>query len=197
MIYEVSQKAYFKMLFHCAKYPQQPVNGVLLGKQSGEHIDIIDAIPLLHHWTSLSPMMEIGLGVAQNHAESSGMQLVAYYQASCTLDDTALAPVGEVIASKIKSTFKHAVAFVIDGERIGSAAALVPYVSESGASWQKYKSSSFESGSQFQLSPPDVPTLAMSLVRREQRHLKFGDFDDHLEDVTIDWLNNSACMVSP
>ena len=26
-------------------------------------------------------------------------------------------------------------------------------------------------------------------------HQKFGDFDDHLEDVTIDWLRNNACNI--
>jgi hypothetical protein len=25
---------------------------------------------------------------------------------------------------------------------------------------------------------------------------KFGDFDDHLEDVSIDWLRNKVCMAA-
>lgn len=63
--YTVSAKAYFKIFFHAAKYPHLPVNGVLLGREDPESteetVEILDAIPLLHHWTSLSPMMEIGL----------------------------------------------------------------------------------------------------------------------------------------
>ncbi len=63
--YILSQKAYFKLYFHAAKYPHLTVNGVLVGKESSESgsliVEIDDVIPLLHHWTSLSPMMEIGL----------------------------------------------------------------------------------------------------------------------------------------
>jgi len=69
--YLISPEAYYKIFFHAAKHPHQPVNGVLLGMQdsgvvgtnaSGTgNITIADAVPLLHHWTSLSPMMEIGL----------------------------------------------------------------------------------------------------------------------------------------
>jgi hypothetical protein len=65
--YSVSAPAYFKIFFHAAKHPQSSVNGVLVGKEepSGT-ISIVDAIPLLHHWTSLSPMMEIGLDLVRN-----------------------------------------------------------------------------------------------------------------------------------
>jgi len=59
--YTLASPAYLKIWFHAAKYPHQPVNGVLLGKESEGTVQILDAVPLLHHWTSLSPMMEIGL----------------------------------------------------------------------------------------------------------------------------------------
>ena len=58
--YTLSEKAYFKVFFHASKRPHRQVNGVLLGKKEGAAILIEDAVPLLHHWTSLSPMMEIG-----------------------------------------------------------------------------------------------------------------------------------------
>jgi hypothetical protein len=41
------------------------------------------------------------------------MTLVGYYQASERLDDTALAPVGERVAQKIRDQFNDAVAFVV------------------------------------------------------------------------------------
>lgn len=58
----LSHRAYLSMLLHAAKYPHKNVNGVILGEASsiGE-IQGVRTIPLLHHWTSLSPMMEIGL----------------------------------------------------------------------------------------------------------------------------------------
>ncbi|KAJ3712945.1 hypothetical protein C8R42DRAFT_594049 [Lentinula raphanica] len=201
--YTVGQQAYLKTFFHAAKHPHLQVNGVLLGKKVSGTVEIIDAVPLLHHWTSLSPMMEIGLDLAGRHAESLELQLVGYYQACERLDDTALAPVGEKIASKVKEGFSDAVAFVIDGEKIGSPdnAALIPYLAQSpSSSWRPYTDAGavtpFSPGSLFSLSSPDSPAHAVSLVRDQQLHRKFGDFDDHLEDVTIDWLRNKAAMPS-
>ncbi|KAJ3786735.1 hypothetical protein GGU10DRAFT_350850 [Lentinula aff. detonsa] len=199
--YTVGELAYLKIFFHAAKHPHLQVNGVLLGKKVSETVEIIDAVPLLHHWTSLSPMMEIGLDLARRHAESLELQLVGYYQACERLDDTALAPVGERVASKVKEGFTHAVALVIDGDKIGSPdnAALIPYLAQSpSSSWRPYSDAGtavpFSSGSSFSLSPPDLPARAVSLVRDQQLQRKFGDFDDHLEDVTIDWLRNKAAM---
>jgi ER membrane protein complex subunit 8/9 len=60
--YTLADQAYLKIFFHAAKYPHRPANGVLVGTLSSTNSVLIqDAIPLLHHWTSLSPMMEIGL----------------------------------------------------------------------------------------------------------------------------------------
>jgi hypothetical protein len=65
----------------------------------------------------------------------------------------------------------------------------------------------------FKVVSGDLPRRAVSLVKDERRHQKFGDFDDHLEDVSIggfpsykgllnlfymvimtDWLRNGACF---
>lgn len=62
--YTISHVAYLKMILHSAKHPGQ-VNGVLLGQKNGSEVVVSDTIPLLHHWTSLSPMMEIGLDLVR------------------------------------------------------------------------------------------------------------------------------------
>ena len=59
--YTISHQAYVKIALHAAKYPHRLVNGVLIGDGKGGSVDIVDAVPLLHHWTSLSPSMEIGI----------------------------------------------------------------------------------------------------------------------------------------
>lgn len=40
-----------------------------------------------------------------------------------------------------------------------------------------------------------VPTHVHRLIREEQMQDKLGDFDDHLEDVSIDWLRNADCNI--
>ncbi|KDQ62525.1 hypothetical protein JAAARDRAFT_30427 [Jaapia argillacea MUCL 33604] len=195
--YTVSHQAYLKVILHSTKYPHKAVNGVLLGSLSGSrHVEIKDAVPLLHHWTSLSPMMEIGFDLARSYAQSQGLQVVGYYQACERLDDTALAPVGETLAGKIKEHFQDAVAFVVDGEVMKAGApALVPFLPSSSSSWRPVSVSPapFTEGSSFVLESSGTPARALYVVQRWQMHHKFGDFDDHLEDVTIDWLRNPDC----
>jgi hypothetical protein len=52
------------------QYPSSIVNGIVLGSppsaRSSGPIEIVDSIPLLHHWTSLSPSMEIGLELVRS-----------------------------------------------------------------------------------------------------------------------------------
>ncbi|RDB23719.1 ER membrane protein complex subunit 8 [Hypsizygus marmoreus] len=195
--YTISGPAYYKVFFHAAKHPHKAVNGVFVGKLVNGAVLVEDAIPLLHHWTSLSPMMEIGLDLAGQYADSLGLTLVGYYQASDRLDDTSLVPVGEKIAGKLKAGFADAVAFVIDGEKLGTGeAALIPYVSSSSSSWRPYSGdvAPFAEKSKFKLAFNDLPQRAIALVRDEHLHRKFGDFDDHLEDVSIDWLRNKASL---
>jgi hypothetical protein len=50
-----------------------------------------------------------------------------------------------------------------------------------------------ENSPQFRLEEPErSPAAALVAIREQSLHHQFGDFDDHLEDVTIDWLRNSG-----
>jgi hypothetical protein len=65
--YHLEDLAYAKLILHALKYPHQTVNGVLLGHPpSSGIVVIVDAVPLQHHWTNLSPMMEVGLGMVRS-----------------------------------------------------------------------------------------------------------------------------------
>ncbi|QRV95602.1 hypothetical protein RhiJN_23620 [Ceratobasidium sp. AG-Ba] len=186
--FTISHKAYTKVIVHAAKYPHAPVNGVLIGKASTGNGTVLveDAIPLLHEWTSLSPMMEIGLDMARTHAESMGMTLLGYYQATQRLDDTeGLSPVGQRIASNLKDKYKDAFALVVDSVSIASTTTppLIPYTSNSSQSWSRTNFSPT-----FALADPDSPARALEIIRKDSAYASFGDFDDHLQDVSVDWL---------
>ncbi|KAG9088796.1 hypothetical protein FRC06_001847 [Ceratobasidium sp. 370] len=187
--FTISHKAYTKVIVHAAKYPHAPVNGVLIGRPTpsdGGPIVVEDAIPLLHQWTSLSPMMEIGLDLARSHAESMGMILLGYYQATQRLDDDeGLSAVGQRIASNLKDKFKDAFALVVDSASIASTTTppLILYTSSSGQSWTRTTFSPT-----FALVESDSPARALAIIRKDSAFASFGDFDDHLQDVTVDWL---------
>lgn len=55
-------------------------------------------------------------------------------------------------------------------------------------------SSSSSSSPTFVLSSPDLPTKALAAIR-EGRYKDVGDFDDHLEDIGADWLENREVMI--
>jgi hypothetical protein len=63
---------------------------------------------------------------ARSHAESVGLKLVGYYQASERINDTVLAPVGEKIAGRIKEGFKDAVALVVSSHK----GAMAPFTND-------------------------------------------------------------------
>src|SRR5712691_9440182 len=65
--FRLEDLAYAKIILHALKYPHQTVNGVLLGSPpSSGCVTIVDTVPLQHHWTNLSPMMEVGLGMVRS-----------------------------------------------------------------------------------------------------------------------------------
>jgi len=45
--------------------------------------------------------------------------------------------------------------------------------------------------SSFTLSSPSTPSVALAKIRAGVAS-ELGDFDDHLEDLTVDWLRNAA-----
>ena len=92
-------------------------------------------------------------------------------------------------------------ALVVSHHRIAACAdsdvSWQPYLTHTLTSWRPVSSEPppFTPGSAFQLADAQSSKRALALVRDARLHLKFGDFDDHLEDVTIDWLTNKECRI--
>ncbi len=61
--YNITERAYAKIILHCCKYPHLTVNGVVIGSISKESqtVQIQDAIPLFHSGIGLAPMLEVAL----------------------------------------------------------------------------------------------------------------------------------------
>lgn len=58
---QLSVSAYTVPLLHAAKYTSFSVCGALLGKIENSKLQITKAIPFFHHWTTLTPMLEVAL----------------------------------------------------------------------------------------------------------------------------------------
>ncbi|KAL7422424.1 hypothetical protein Q5752_003072 [Cryptotrichosporon argae] len=177
MEYTLTPLAATLPLLHAAKHHASTLNGVFLGvpsapssssSSSSSSVQITHAVPLLHHYTSLSPMMEIGLEMVYAHAAERGLDVVGYYQANEV--GGGLGRVGERVVDKLRARHSGAFGLVINNERILSE--------------QPYD------------VPPGVkltlPGLHLRALLDADVHLGLGDFDDHLEDVRVDWIGNPA-----
>ncbi|KAJ2959343.1 hypothetical protein NQZ79_g5131 [Umbelopsis isabellina] len=203
--YTVRERAYALPLLHAARYPSSEVCGVLLTDKASvdsEKINITTAVPLFHHWTTLSPMLEVALQQVDLYAASKDLAIAGWYVANETTADKAL---NEHIIKTMETILKHnenAIVFLVDNENIdlhqNKDSALLyralivvvqPFV-KSSISWQPSKSA-FTDGSDFELSNVDTYAKVRGLISNGQ-YKQIADFDAHLEDVSLDWLSNSG-----
>ena len=60
--YSIAHNAYLKLALHASKYPHRAVTGLLLGRDAGSGaVEIVDVVPLVHRWTTLSVATGIGV----------------------------------------------------------------------------------------------------------------------------------------
>ncbi|GAA5922895.1 ER membrane protein complex subunit 8/9 family protein [Sporobolomyces koalae] len=173
-------------ILHASKYPTQTVCGLLLGSSSSNQVSISDAIPLLHHWTELSAMMEVALQLAEAYTKARGEEILGLYVANERIGDLDV-PLGLAkVADAIKKDQPQALVLMIDNEKLNSPELpFVPYLKTS-SSWSASDSTKLSLSE----SPASFAASIKSHLGSNQQNL-VGDFDDHLEDVSIDWLSNS------
>ncbi|CAF1588126.1 unnamed protein product [Didymodactylos carnosus] len=85
---EINSLAYSKMFLHLAKYPELPVNGVLLSQKSDLILHFVDCVPLFHGILSLTPMLEISLTQIDAYCSKRNLIISGYYQANENLNDS-------------------------------------------------------------------------------------------------------------
>ncbi|ORY05333.1 UPF0172-domain-containing protein [Basidiobolus meristosporus CBS 931.73] len=190
--YNVASAVYSKIIFHAARYPHQLVNGVILGKKSGSGYTLVDVVPLFHQWTNLEPMLEVALRQIEIYSEQNGTAILGYYQANSG-QDKELGPVGNKIANKIVEFEKDAVVLMVDNTKLSIA---TPQVALSSYTYQEKQWRHVKSGLDggdgpisFKLEAPEIVQKTAQLIG-QRSHLLISDFDEHLEDVSKDWLGN-------
>ncbi len=119
--YTVSTVAHCKMALHCMKYPQFPVNGVMLGVKEKNSVRIVDCVPLMHRSLQLTPMVETALIQIDliGQKMSPQLQIVGYYQANERLKEFNPDQVAFRIADRIQANFSDALLFMVRGNKVG------------------------------------------------------------------------------
>ncbi|KAB0796842.1 hypothetical protein PPYR_10903 [Photinus pyralis] len=183
----ISCKAYCKIILHAAKYPHCSINGVLLAKSSTKkEIEFVDAIPLFHNALNLIPMAEIALAQIDQVASRQGLVIAGYYTAHENLQQNSLEKAYHRISEKIAENFSGACLFVVDNRKLSnqldSLALKVAQFSDG-----KYRTVDVNN---ILLEPSHTLNVCTSLL--EQKSYKsLVDFDNHLDNVSLDWINNA------
>jgi len=213
--YSLSPYTYTLPLLHAAAHPSSKIIGLFLGRisvttsSSGgrlTEVDITDALPLLHDYTSLAPMIEVGMEMARVCAKDKRLEVVGFWlgkEGSETGSGSGkgrgaggLGRIGERVWDGLKSQFEGAFALIIDS-KLGACTTESPYIvytSPSPLSPSLEPTSLPEpfhlAATSKGLSSGAVYASVLELIRSPGAHRDVLDFDDHLEDAFKDWFRN-------
>ncbi|XP_044268984.1 ER membrane protein complex subunit 8/9 homolog [Tribolium madens] len=181
-----SAKAYCKIILHAAKYPHCSVNGVLLSKSSAaksKEIEFVDAVPLFHIALNLTPMAEIALMQIDELASQKGLVISGYYTAFENLRECSFEKASHRISEKLPSNFPSPCLVVVDNCKLGInldniALRVAQFIDGS------YKPSDTN---RICLKPDRTLDICSNLLERNEYELI--DFDNHLDNISLDWMN--------
>ncbi|CAG8829852.1 3175_t:CDS:2 [Gigaspora margarita] len=196
--YVITAKAYLKIILHACKHPFTSVNGILLAEEafdddsSDVKIIIVDVVPLFHHWATLTPMLEVGLQQVSVYANRNQLKMAGYYHANERADENKLPPFGQKIASKIQDNFHNSIALVVQNTKLSPnnpEIAIVPYIFKDNQ-WRPDNKAFSGPPSSFTLENSDIPSITSQSIFKRDFEVIY-DFDEHLENVELDWLTNT------
>nr|BAJ93790.1 predicted protein [Hordeum vulgare subsp. vulgare]BAK02505.1 predicted protein [Hordeum vulgare subsp. vulgare] len=200
--YEVAQAAYVKLALHALKHPAAAVNGLLVGRLADPAaspaavVSVADAVPLSHqpHHLPLLPTLELALTLVEDHFQPQGLAVVGYYHANARRDDADLPAVAKRVGDHIFRYFPRAAVLLLDNVKLeevvkgNSRDAVVQlYTRDSSKSWRQAGS---DGSSQLKLKEPSTNVVLADHVTTKKWQ-QVVDFDDHLDDISKDWLNAS------
>ncbi|KAI8997226.1 hypothetical protein BDB01DRAFT_845902 [Pilobolus umbonatus] len=182
--------AYAIPLLHAAKYPASEVCGVLLGNRTTEGIEIKTAVPYFHHWTTFTPMLEVALKQTEIYAKKEGWRIIGWYNGNQQIQDSTLRESVIKVADIIRRNTGQSIVFMIDNKGFSQVKqnkpAIIPYHFKDNQ-WRVVKDGF--SGA-IALTSKDVYSKVNDLLSSSAYH-RIHDFDEHLEDITSDWLESS------
>ncbi|PKA59978.1 ER membrane protein complex subunit 8/9 like [Apostasia shenzhenica] len=197
--YVISQGAYIKLVLHALKHRSSPVNGLLVGRLldggiagASPTVQISDAVPLSHSQIGILTYLELALIQVEEHFGADGLAVVGYYHANERHDDSELGGAARKIGDHIFRYFPQAALLLLDNKRLeglakgkGCDPVLELFTRDSSRSWRRASS---EGSSQLSIKEPSANTVLLDYISTEKWN-QVADFDDHLDDISKDWLN--------
>ncbi|XP_024157373.1 ER membrane protein complex subunit 8/9 homolog [Rosa chinensis] len=194
--YEITQNAYIKLVLHALKHKTSAVNGILVSRVSPKNdvVEIIDSVPLFHSQLGLLPQLEISLILIEEHFVTKGLNIVGYFHANERFDDHELGSLAKNVGDHIYRYLPQAAVLLLDNKKLGalsktkdrSPVVQVAFMFLIFASriWKLVGSD----GNQLTIKEPSANVVLLDHISTEKWQ-DVVDFDDHLDDISKDWLN--------
>ncbi|KAF6145986.1 hypothetical protein GIB67_033345 [Kingdonia uniflora] len=191
--YEIAQSAYIKLVLHALKHKSTAVNGILIGRlinnNNNNLVEISDAIPLSHSQIGLLPTLEIALIHIEEQFVSQGLSVVGYYHANDRFDDSEVGNVAKKIGDHICRYFPQAALLLLDNKKLQSLPKGNPILQLHTRDQSKnWKQAGLAAGSVLTVKEPSANVVLLDYILTEKWE-SIVDFDDHLDDISKDWLN--------
>lgn len=191
--YEIGQNAYIKLVLHALKHKTSAVNGILVGRLIKEEmIEIADAIPLSHSHIGLLPTLEIALIQIEEKFGSQGLSVVGYYHANERYDDSELSNVAKKIGDHIYRYFPQVSLLLLDNKKLEAlpkgkdrSPVVQLYTRDLSKNWKLAGSGG---SGWLSIKEPAANVVLLDYISSEKSQAVV-DFDDHLDDISKDWLN--------
>ncbi|XP_054164849.1 ER membrane protein complex subunit 8-like [Oppia nitens] len=188
-------RCYVKMCMHSLKYPHSTVCGLLVCQKSKKSsnqtvMEILDCIPLIHSGHGLTHVLETALIQISNYYKSSDVQIGGLYQANKYFFDSTPTVFAQRIGEKLLENNSEAMVVMVNN--LGLAQALDDHNEIESAltvyhfNDQKWKS---RSGGYHFDNPKQAFDAVQEFIFKDQKHLNLIDFDNHLDDIRLDWNN--------
>ncbi|KAA8514898.1 hypothetical protein F0562_018077 [Nyssa sinensis] len=192
--------------------------GRLSGADTNPVVEITDSVPLFHSQIGLLPPLEIALIQIEEYYGAQGLNIVGYYHANERFDDFELGNVAKNVGDHIYRYFPQAAVLLLDNKKLGAlpngkdrspviqviliwdrtpktmfsytlpflhAKATKLYTREMSKSWKVVGS---DGSSQLTIKEPSANIVLLDYISSEKWQ-DIIDFDDHLDDISKDWLN--------
>jgi ER membrane protein complex subunit 8/9 len=191
-LYNFTSKAYAKAVLHAAKYPSVAVFGVFLGTKGNDSKEndtpqVVDTVPLFHG-VPLAAMMEIALTQVDEYCRLNKLEIMGCYFANKLLRDREVSVHAKKIGVAIAKQNRQAFIAQLDNTKLGhtdkSECGLFIYKTKNDTHW-----SMDQSFHRNVFADVEKTTKLVNALLDKNVHHALADFDDHLDDVSQDWLN--------